>query len=150
MSQRKIRTIQPSMTIGELRRLALGEELTKWSAEVEPELRKAADDQLTQLKSLIGENQRDILALELMEPVMDDEPEARKVEITRLTIQLERQTAVFDRLVNVYQRLSAGGAASIWAAMQRQSAPPPPTDAPERNVTPMRRLREATQVVDSE
>lgn len=140
------------MTIGQLRQLALGEELTLWSAEQEPILRDRGEQLLSQLGATLAATQQDVLRLELMDCITEAEEQARKDEINRLTAVIERQAATYAKLVSVYHQLSAGGAASIWAAMQRAPVPPAENGNTERNATPARRFgaQRDAQVIDTE
>jgi hypothetical protein len=54
----------------------------------------------------------------------DTEPEraARDQALENAQARLERQTAILERQTKIYQSLSAGGAASIWAAAQKGTA----------------------------
>lgn len=158
MNNRKLRNLRPGMSLATLRELALGEDLVKWSSETEPVLRKQCEDGLQQLSILISETQKDLLDLELGIEDGEDERqgEGRKSEITRLTIQLERQTGILKSQTEIYQKLSAGGGASVWAALQRLTPPQAPQREEERDAGPKRHFRSVkateveAQVVDSE
>lgn len=96
-------------------------------------------------RSATGENPQEweITNAELAIEKEAGKTDLRKAEITRLTIQLERQVGILERLTGIYQKISAGGGASVWAALQRV-APMQPQQQPaadDRPVGPRRHFR---------
>lgn len=147
------KTIGAGMTIQEVRQFAQGSAMVKWCEDVEPALRKSTDDVMSQLQALIGVTQQDLVLLELADAIGPEDVEARKAEITRLTIQLERQVGMLGTISSHYLKLSHGGNGAIWAALLRQpQIGSPESGTAERNATPQRRFGQArdAQVIDAE
>lgn len=158
MSNRRIRSIiGPSLSIHELRRLALGEDIVRWCDQVEPGMREDWTAIQQQAARVMGELRADIDRLVLMPTDTAEERAERDTMMGAVQERLERQTAIMERQARTYQHLSAGGAASIWSAMQRGSARKQQDDQPsERPVKPYRKfgdvhkLKDGTQPVDAE
>jgi len=143
MSNRRIRSIiGPSLSIHELRRLALGEDIVRWCDTVEPQLRQEWDTLAAQSAAMMHEMDTDMQRLSLMHCETPADYASRATEMMRIQEMQERQTAIMERRVRTFGQLSAGGAASIWAAMQRGTARQQQDKAnEERTVKPRRRFR---------
>lgn len=126
MSNRKLRTFSRGLSIHELRRMALGEELIRFCDEEEPKIRSLYVTMREQIEGLAAENMQDTLRTQLM---IQDEGETPKAFAERRNEALarthERAANLLGMLVDLDKlkdRMSAGGGAAVWAGMQRGMA----------------------------
>lgn len=130
------------MSMHRLREMALGERLTEWSNKAEPKLLSTFNDielKLERAREAIESDMEDIGMLS---------GEEREMRIDRNIQRLGAISAIYEKQVNTYMKLSAGGGAAIFAALQRASVKDSPSEPnAERNATPPKRFG---QVVDAE
>lgn len=117
-----------------IRAFALGPQLIGWSNAVEPKLRDKFD-KLSALSDQLAEAIASDLT-DLPEAFID--PEQRASELNRIAVAHERLTNSLGKMVDIHSKLTAGGAASVWAAMQRIPSPPQ-IDAPQERLVNTRR-----------
>lgn len=105
----------------------------------------------------MGELRADVDRLVLMSTESETERTARDSALELVQTRLERQALIIERMTKVYQSLSAGGAASIWAAAQKGTArrnqdesPDGPESAPISRFIPKRLRENAPQVAPQE
>lgn len=161
MSNRKLRTFSRGLSIHELRRMALGEELIRFCDEEEPKLRDMYIGLRAQIEALIAENAQNTLRLQLSTP--DDGEDERTFEERRN----KAETRTHEKAANLISmakdlqllidRMSAGGGAAVWAGMQRGMArQQQERQAEERPVKPFRKfgdvhkLQQQSQPVEAE
>lgn len=148
--------ILPSMTPAERRRWALGPDLWDWCDKVEPILRGEVQAGMSDTANLAMVLREAVGKLTLMPCDSPAAVAAHDAELARLVELRERIVATQEREVRMFGQLSAGGAASYWAAMQKGARKQPDEDREERRVQPSRRfdrnrvLQQQSQPVDAE
>lgn len=119
----------------QIRAFALGPQLIQWSNGVEPKLRERFD-KLSELSDSLAE----AIASDLQDlPEAFIDPEQRASELNRIAVAHERLTNSLGKMVDIHSKLTAGGAASVWAAMQRIPTPPAQLDNPPERIVNQRR-----------
>jgi len=82
----------------------------------------------------MGELRADVDRLTLLPCDTPEERETRDKALDAAQERLERQVRLMESQTRIYMNLSAGGAASIWAAMQRGTARKQQDEQQEREV----------------
>lgn len=145
MSNRKLRTFSRGLSIHELRRMALGEELIRFCDEEEPKLRSLYRTMRDQIEGLASENAQDMLRAQIMLKEDDETPKAfeerRNGALARTHERAANLISMIRDLDKLIDRMSAGGGAAVWAGMQRGMArQQQERQAEERPVKPFRKF----------
>lgn len=128
-----------------IRAFALGPQLIQWSNGVEPKLREKFDK-----LSALSDSLAEAIASDLNDlPEAFIDPEQRASELNRIAVAHERLTNSLGKMVDIHSKLTAGGAASVWAAMQRVPSAPVSEQPTERNVNTRRPLGCKAPVIEA-
>jgi hypothetical protein len=132
-----------------LRAFALGPMLHQWSEDFQPEMLDTATKAMQILQGLVERVSGQLAELSDSCSVGLWTLDEMREEETRLTILLERQVAMLDRLGAFHQRTTSVSAAALLHAMTRGQLASE-SGRTERNATPRRSLASASDQVITE